>query len=79
MNINYENTKDNIQTNLSVAEIDPLIANLDIDELTAGVYRGLEDFKHGRYSHFRTSMERIRKEVFRRLNLFTGGHTYEYK
>ena len=58
MNINYENTNDNNRTILSVAEIDPLIANLDIDELAAGVTRGLKDFEQGRYSHFITSMKR---------------------
>ena len=61
MNINYENINDNNRTILSVAEIVPLIANLDIDELAAGVTRGLKDFEQGRYSHFRTSMNVLEK------------------
>ena len=64
MNINYENTKENIQTNLSVAEIDPLIANLDINEITAGINRSIEDFKHGRYYDLETGMNKVKRMLF---------------
>lgn len=43
MNYKFKNTKDN---NLYVAEIDPLLSNIDIDEITAGINRSLEDIKY---------------------------------
>ena len=61
MNYNIENSKDN---NLSVAEIDPLISNLDIDEITAGINRSLEDIKYGRCCDLETGMNRVKRMLF---------------
>ncbi|WP_428047166.1 hypothetical protein [Candidatus Proelusimicrobium excrementi] len=58
MNINYEQTKDN---DLCVGEIDSLISNLDIDEITSGINRSLEDIKRDRYMDIDTCLERTRK------------------
>lgn len=59
MNINYENTNDNIQTNLSVAEDDGL--ELDYEEIRAGIERAREDIRCGRYIDGRTFIENLKR------------------
>lgn len=61
MNYNCNNTKDN---NLCVAEINPLISNLDIEEITAGINRSLEDIKYGRCYDLETGMNRVKRLLF---------------
>ena len=61
MNISNENIKDN---NLCVAEIDPLVSNLDIDEITAGINRSLKDIKYGRCYDLETGMNMVKRMLF---------------
>ncbi len=61
MNYNCKNINDN---NLCVAEIDPLISNLDIEEITAGINRSLEDIKCGRYYDLETGMDKVKRMLF---------------
>ena len=61
MNYNCNNIKDN---NLCVAEIDSLISNLDIKEITAGINRSLEDIKYGRCYDLETGMNRVKRMLF---------------
>jgi len=64
MNINYENVKSNKNSTLEVAEFDSLIQNLDIEEITAGINRSIEDFKHGRYYDLETGMNKVKRMLF---------------
>ncbi len=57
MNFANENTN----ANLSVAEIDSLITNLDIDEITEGINRSIEDFKYGRCYDLKTGMDKVKR------------------
>ena len=59
MNCNYKNTKDN---NLYVAEDDGLV--FDYEEIAKGIEASREDFRCGRYSDIKTSMERTRRMLF---------------
>ena len=61
MNYNCKNTKDN---NLYVAESDPLISNLDIDSITSGINRSLEDIKYGRCYDLETGMNKVKRMLF---------------
>ena len=61
MNYGCKNIKDN---NLCVAEIDPLISNLDIEEITTGINRSLDDIKHGRCYDLETAMNKVKRMLF---------------
>lgn len=61
MNYNCKNINDN---NLCVAEIDPLISNLDIDVITAGINRSLEDIKYGRCYDLEIGMNKVKRMLF---------------
>lgn len=62
MNLNNTiNTKDKL---LYVAEDDDFMANIDFDEMLKGIEASREDFRCGRYSDIKTSMERTRKMLF---------------
>ena len=60
MNINYENIKENIQANLSVAEDDGLV--FDYEEIRAGIERAREDIRCGRYIDGRTFIEKLKRK-----------------
>ena len=61
MSYNCKNTKDN---NLCVAEDDDFMANIDCDKMLKGIEASREDFRCGRYSDIKTSMERTRRMLF---------------
>ena len=60
MNIDYENNNEN----LYVAEEDNLMANIDYNEMLKGIEASREDFKYGRYSNIKGSMEITRRMLF---------------
>ena len=60
MNIDYENNNEN----LYVAEEDNLMANIDYNEMLKGIEASREDFKYGRYSDIKGSMEITRRMLF---------------
>ena len=61
MGVNYKNIKDN---QLYVAEDDDFISNIDYNEMLKGIQASKEDFRCGRYSDIKTSMERTRRMLF---------------
>ena len=60
MNINYIDTNEK----LYVAEEDNFMSNIDYDEMLRGIEASREDFKHGRYSDIKGSMEITRRMLF---------------
>lgn len=62
MNLNNTiNAKDNP---LYVTEDNDFMANIDYNEMLKGIEASREDFRCGRYSDIKTSMERTRKMLF---------------
>ncbi|WP_428047167.1 hypothetical protein [Candidatus Proelusimicrobium excrementi] len=60
----FDNTITTKDNDLYVAEDDDFMANIDYDEMLKGIEASREDFRCGRYSDIKTSMERTRRMLF---------------